>query len=154
MLAMLGALCWGEEVAETRHLKLTAGASEHRVQAGSRVSLTLEIELRPRMHVYAPDVEGGYIPIDWTMVESPAWVAGAVAYPPSKRLHLAAINETVPVYEGSFRLVRELTLDKSLKRGELTVEGSFRYQACDDSVCYRPETIPLRWTFLIAPPGS
>ena len=154
MLAMLGSLCWGQEVAETRHLKLTVRASEHRVKPGSRVTLSLEVELKPRMHVYAPEVEESYIPINWTMAESPAWVAGEVSYPSSKKLHLAAINETVPVYEGNFRLVRELTLDRSLKRGELTVEGSFRYQACDDTLCYRPETIPLRWTFFIAPPGS
>ena len=30
---------------------------------------------------------------------------------------------------------------------KLTVQGTFRYQACDDKECYPPQTIPLRWTF-------
>ena len=31
--------------------------------------------------------------------------------------------------------------------GELAVEGTLRYQACDARVCYPPETVPLKWTF-------
>lgn len=30
--------------------------------------------------------------------------------------------------------------------GKLTIEGTLKYQACDDKVCYPPETIPVRWT--------
>jgi len=32
-------------------------------------------------------------------------------------------------------------------QGELVLRGSFRYQACDDKVCYVPETVPVEWTF-------
>jgi len=31
--------------------------------------------------------------------------------------------------------------------GELVLKGSIRYQACDDRVCYPPETVPLEWHF-------
>jgi hypothetical protein len=31
--------------------------------------------------------------------------------------------------------------------GNLVVENSFRYQACDDSRCYIPEDVPLEWRF-------
>ena len=51
---------------EGKQLKLTAAASNAVVTVGQRVALTLDIELRPNMHVYAPGVER-YIPIDWTM---------------------------------------------------------------------------------------
>ena len=36
--------------------------------------------------------------------------------------------------------------------GELSVKGSFRYQACDDKVCYTPRTIPLEWRIRVNPP--
>ena len=51
---------------EGKQLKLTAAASNAIVTSGQRLALTLEIELKPGMHVYAPGVEG-YIPIDWTI---------------------------------------------------------------------------------------
>ena len=81
---------------------------------------------------------------------------GAVAFPKSEVLFLEAINEKVPVYKGKVRLVREITIgkDAALKplvspSGEFTVEGEFKYQACDDRVCYIPATIPLKWTFIL-----
>ena len=33
--------------------------------------------------------------------------------------------------------------------GTLTVEGSLRYQACDDTRCYIPETLPVTWTLKV-----
>jgi hypothetical protein len=32
-------------------------------------------------------------------------------------------------------------------KGELTLRGTLRYQACDDRMCYLPATVPLEWTF-------
>jgi len=33
----------------------------------------------------------------------------------------------------------------------MVLEGSLRYQACDDHECYIPETVPLKWTFSFEP---
>lgn len=69
-------------------------------------------------------------------------------------LRLDAINETVPVYRGQIRIVREITFAKEadLKplaspSGELIVKGSFRYQACDERTCYLPQDVPFEWLF-------
>jgi Disulphide bond corrector protein DsbC/AhpC/TSA family len=139
-----------------KQLKLEAGSSNLVVAAGQRVSLTLEIEMKPNMHVYAPGVEG-YIPIDWKMKESSAAAAHEVSYPASEKLHLAAIDETVPVYKEHFRLTRDITIGRDDKlrpaldgSGKFTVEGTLRYQACDDRVCYIPQELPLKWTFQYA----
>lgn len=141
---------------EGRQLKLTATASNSIVAAGQRVSLALDIELRPNMHVYAPGVEG-YIPIEWTMKQSDASMAHDVAYPASVKLHLAAIDETVPVYRDHFRLKRDITIAQDAKvrplldsSGKFTIEGTLRYQACDDRVCYIPQELPIKWTFQYA----
>ena len=137
---------------ETRHLRLSSSASADRVRSGQRIALTLDVELKPDMHVYAPGVKG-YIPIEWSMAPSEAIVAHAVVTPPSKRLHLPAIDETVSVYGGQFRLVRDITLGKDAKlkplldsSGNLTIEGTFRYQACDDRMCYVPQAVAVKWT--------
>jgi DsbC/DsbD-like thiol-disulfide interchange protein len=126
------------------------------VAAGQRVALALDIEMKPGMHVYAPGVEG-YIPIDWKMKESDSAVAREVSYPLSEKLHLAAIDETVPVYRGHFRLTRDITVGQDAKvralldgSGRFTVEGTLRYQACDDRVCYIPQELPVKWTFQYA----
>jgi hypothetical protein len=67
-------------------------------------------------------------------------------------VRLEAIKETAPVFEGAFRLMRDVTIarDAVLKPlldtdGNLTIEGALKYQACDEKLCYPPETIPVRW---------
>jgi DsbC/DsbD-like thiol-disulfide interchange protein len=141
---------------EGKQLKLEAGASTLLVAAGQRVSLTLDIEMKPNMHVYAPGVEG-YIPIDWKMKESDAAAAHEVSYPASEKLHLAAIDETVPVYRDHFQLTRDITIGQDAKvrprldsSGRFTVEGTLRYQACDDRVCYIPQELAVKWVLQYA----
>ncbi len=144
-----------KNVFENNQLKLTYFASDATLAPGHRTALVLEIDPKPKMHVYAPGVER-YIPIDWQMSESKAWIAFPAAYPASRKLNLPAIQETVPVYNSHIRIVRDLAVGldpettSSLSADRtLTVEGSFRYQACDDKQCFLPKTIPLKWTFQV-----
>jgi hypothetical protein len=37
-------------------------------------------------------------------------------------------------------------------RTTLTISGTFEYQACDDKVCFAPQSIPLNWTIGVKPP--
>ena len=149
----------GTEI-QAKHLKLRLSASNPSVYVGSRVMLMLDLALPPKMHVYAPDVKG-YLPVDWTMKESKGWLSLPATYPAAKRVELPAIGETVPVFEGNVRLRRDLVVGQTAELkavtepgGTITVEGSFRYQACDDKLCYIPETVPLKWTLPVAPLDS
>jgi hypothetical protein len=105
------------------------------------------------VHVYAPGFQG-YIPIEWKLEEGPAAKLHAFEYPASQMMHLQVIGETVPVYRDRIRINREITFgqEDALKPlvgagGDLTLKGSFRYQACDDRECYIPQTVPLAWHF-------
>ena len=144
--------------AETPHLKLSLLSSDAEARPGARLTLALEIELKPGMHVYAPGVEGGYIPIEWKLAESKGWKLHELSAPPSRKLNLPAIHETVPVYEGKFRMSRDLTVAQTQDLAplldperKLAIEGSFRYQACDEKECFPPRTIPLRFVFKVDP---
>jgi hypothetical protein len=68
---------------------------------------------------------------------------------------LYGVDEKVPNYTGTFRVGRQITfasqqvLAGAAPSGELTVKGQFRYQACNDRLCFPPETVPLTWKFLV-----
>lgn len=150
----------GAEI-QARHLTIRTSASNAGVYAGSRILLLLDLVLPPKMHVYAPGVQG-YIPIDWSMKESRGWMPLPALYPAARTLLLPAIGEKVPVYERNVRIARDLVVGQNAELksvvdpggATITLEGSFRYQACDDKVCYVPETVPLKWTFPVAPLDS
>ncbi|HEV3061781.1 MAG TPA: hypothetical protein VGY48_26250 [Vicinamibacterales bacterium] len=55
-------------------------------------------------------------------------------------------------------IVQDVTLDPSpevtaaLKDvTSLTIIGQFDYQACDDRVCFTPQSVPLSWTIGVKP---
>ena len=142
---------------ETDHLVVSSWASDEIVAGGQRVALVLDIDLKEKMHVYAPGVDG-YIPVEWKMEEVSGLVNYPPSYPESENLHLPAIDETVPVYQGSVRFLTDLKLgrEKDLQhlldeQGRLLVRGELRYQACDDKMCYLPQTIPLEWSLELEP---
>jgi hypothetical protein len=140
-----------------KHLSLSTSASTGSAHMGHHISLLVDVDLPARVHVYAPGVKG-YIPIDWKHTDTPAAKAAAVSFPAAKTMRLEAIQETVPVYQGHFRLTTEVTLgnDKDLaaaadKDGSITLQGTLRYQACDDEKCFLPENVPLAWTLHFEP---
>lgn len=136
-----------------KQLTATIGASNSAVAPGQRVALTVDVDLEPDMHVYAPGVEG-YIPIDWKMQDSDTAQVHAPVFPRAEKLYLQAIDETVPAFRSHFRLIRDITIPPEAKlqpavdpSGQFAVDGTLRYQACDDRVCYIPQSLPLKWTF-------
>lgn len=138
---------------EGKQLTLTATASNTVVAPGQTVVLALDIQLKPKMHVYAPGVEG-YIPIEWTMNQSDLATARKTVFPIPQTLRLEAINETVPAYSGHFRLTRDVNIAQAEKlqpalnsAGEFVLEGKLRYQACDDRICYIPQDMPVLFVF-------
>ena len=132
---------------EGKQLTAMLGASSATASPGQRISLTIDIDLNPGMHVYAPGVDG-YIPIEWKMQNSAAATVRPVMFPRSEKLYLKAIDETVPAYQNHFRLTRQIIVAPAGKTpGKLTVAGSLRYQACDDRVCYIPQQLQLVWNF-------
>ena len=68
------------------------------------------------------------------------------------------LNERVPVYQKPFSLLQEIVLEgtpqaQAALRGKetLTLRGNLEYQACDDKLCFNPQSVPLSWTLSLRP---
>ena len=142
------------------HLQLTLEQSDRSVIPGGRVSLIAEIELPPHVHVYSPGVQG-YKAIQLTLQGLPGIELQPVVYPSSKMLYLEAIQERVPVFEGKFRISQDLTVTPSRtadalrsvfsKERTISITGDLKYQACDQTVCYPPTSVAVKWQLEILP---
>ena len=129
------------------HASILPSPSEVNGAAGARLVLFVDVAPKPGIHVYAPGSKD-YIPITVKLNAQPEIKAGKVAYPKSELMTFA--DEKVPVFQKPFRLTQDVTLDKSAKPGSsVTVSGTVNYQACDDRVCYAPESSPVSWTVLV-----
>ncbi len=146
-----------ETVVRTDHLEMKYYSSRDTVRPNLRFTLISDFMLQEKMHVYSPEVQN-YIPIRFTIEPSPYYTVHPAEYPPSETLYLPAIQEIVPVFQGRYQVRQDITtlgtddLEAVLNGNhEIKIRGNFRYQACDDRICYLPKTIPLEWTLQVEP---
>jgi DsbC/DsbD-like thiol-disulfide interchange protein len=125
---------------ETRHLVLTMSTAS---AARNRVTLAVEVTPKPKMHVYAPE-QKDVIPLSLQIEPADGVRPGAAKLPKPEKYFFAPLNETQFVYSRPFRITHEVTLLHDL--APLTIKGTLRYQACDDAVCYVPQTVAISWT--------
>lgn len=139
---------------------LRTSLSNATASPGQRVTLVLDFEMREAMHAYAPGVTG-YRALALHLDPQPLVTAHDTVFPPARPYHFAPLDETVPVFEGRFRVTRDVTLAagrdpvlaEALKAPEpgFELRGTLEYQACSDRVCYPPAALPLAWAVKLAP---
>lgn len=146
----------GREIAAP-YIKLTLSQSDEVVVPGSRFTLAAEVALPPDTHVYAPGVKR-YKPVQMIMEASPDLRFLPLRYPNAKVLFLPAIDESVPVYEGSFRLLQDAVVStdrrfiSSVTQAKtITLKGTLFYQACDSEKCYLPQKSDVSWNVRVIP---
>ena len=117
----------------------------------------LDVRPAPRVHVYAPGVSD-YKPVRLTLDAQPGVILRAVQFPTSEDYFFKPLNEHVPVYQRPFRIVQDVVLDPSREGSaalkdvtSITIKGTFDYQACDDKICFAPQSIPLSWSIGVKP---
>lgn len=128
---------------ETPHLQAQARGPV-RVGADGRGTLTVVVTPRPKMHVYAADV-AGYVPFTLKVEPLASLTPGKVTYPTAETYVFPPTGETSRVYMKPFEVTQALTLTPDARKAlaaRRRVDGvtTLRYQACDDTVCYRVTT--------------
>jgi len=133
-------------------LELTSFATDSTVAPGTHFSLVLDVRPARGAHVYAPGVTG-YRPISLSVEAQPGLVMRGAQYPPAEDYHFKPLNEHVKVYQRTFRIVQDLVIDASAQAqaalkgaSSMTIKGVLSYQACDDKLCFTPQSVPLTWT--------
>ncbi|HKB10025.1 MAG TPA: protein-disulfide reductase DsbD domain-containing protein [Vicinamibacterales bacterium] len=128
------------------HATIVASPAEVSGKAGEKLALFVDVTPKPGMHVYAPG-NADYIPITVKLNPAAAIKAGKVAYPKSEVVTLA--DEKVSVFQKPFRLTQDVTLEKSAAGSTVAVTGTVNYQACDDRMCFPPESAPVTWNIAV-----
>ena len=142
----------GGEPVSTKHLTIATSASQQTVEPGARVALNIDIAPKPTMHVYAPGQEN-YIAVSLKLDEHADLKPATIQFPKPEKREVKELGETQLVYSKPFRIVQGVTVAKSPTPGPLIIKGTVRYQACDESICYAPITVPVTWTLTVKKPS-
>jgi DsbC/DsbD-like thiol-disulfide interchange protein len=111
------------------------------------VSLTIAATPMPGVHVYSPG-NAEYNAVAVTLMPVPGLTAGAPTYPPGETYFFAPLKQVVTVYSKPFVVTIPLTATaafaKSRPAGDtVELKGSVDYQACDDKICFPPQSLPF-----------
>ena len=146
-------------ITATRHLTLTASTSAAAVSPGAQFTLFLDVVPKPRMHVYARE-QKDVVSVSLHLQPNPNIRPGRIRFPPSQKYFFEPLNETQRVYRTAFRIAQDVSLAQTLlppyggPGATLTITGTFRYQACDDTICYLPQNVPMSWSIVTIQSGS
>ena len=136
------------EKVDSKFVTVTASISDTSLRPGQHTVLTLEVDVKPGLHVYAPGVSDDFIPVRWDAKDTASYALKAPAFPAPVKLKVGGDPEPVPVFQGKFRVTRAIVLSAKPEpdaSGDVAIANEFRYQACTDTVCYPPVTVPLAW---------
>jgi peroxiredoxin len=134
------------------HLAITTYPSDTTVAPGNVFSLVFDIKPAAGIHVYAPGATS-YRVIKFALAPQPAVRALSLKYPASQTYFFKPLKEHVPVFEKPFTLVQDVALEGTptavgqlRDKKTITIHGTLEYQACNDKICFNPDSIPLSWT--------
>jgi len=139
---------------KTEVLTATITLSSDRCFPGQELGIALEIRLEPSWHIYGKPLPGAYRATELSF-SGPLIDQLTLELPPATPKLMKALDEALPIYEGTVRAVGRLgikwsppmpapfllALGSTIEPGLHKIAGALRYQACSDTVCEAPEEI-------------
>ncbi len=130
----------GPRPAAKQHLVLLSDAVQ--VEAGKPQVVELRFRVDPGFHINSHNPhDETLIPTVLKLDAGDGVQAQDATYPAGTAFRLAVgAGQTLDVYQGEFRVLVKVVA----RKGEWSLTGGLRYQACDSAACFPPRTLPVR----------
>jgi thiol:disulfide interchange protein len=110
------------------------------LKPGAKAMAAVVLDVKDGFHAQSRTPTQDYlIRFDAKFDENPALTFGEVIYPPGKEESYPALGK-LSVYTGRVVVFVPFEVKPDAKPGDLKITGRLKYQVCDDSVCYAPES--------------
>jgi DsbC/DsbD-like thiol-disulfide interchange protein len=128
-------------------ISVAASVTKASVTPGQSVDLTLDVTPVPGVHVYAPG-NPKYIAVAITTTPLAGIHVDPAVFPSAEDLFFAPLSEAVKVYSKPFTVRVPIHVEATIRKGAVwpgpvTLAGTVDYQACDDRVCFPPQSAPF-----------
>ena len=131
----------------TAHLQVAWHASPPTLTPGRPATVVVEVTPAAGMRVYAPG-QLDYTAVSVTFDPAPPATFGDPKLPRPVEHVFGPTGERSLVYDRPFRIEVPVSVARPGKGAPalpaaLTLKGTFAYQACDDTLCYKPVRLPV-----------
>ena len=106
--------------------------------------VAIVIDVAEHWHINAnPANAEGLIPTTLTLPSTASVVIDRIVYPKGATTKVSWSDGPVSLYTGHTIIFAEGHVNAAAQPGPVKLEGSLRYQACNDQVCIAPKTVPV-----------
>ena len=135
--------------------ELTPLVSTDGVAAGTIGRVALAVKLPPGAHVNSNKPRESFLIPTTVTVDAPGGVSvSEVVFPTPGDLAQQGATQPLSVFEQEFAIGFALSIAADVKTGDLAVPVRMRYQACDEKMCYLPQSATSTWTLRIVQPAT
>ncbi|MEW5744403.1 MAG: cytochrome c biogenesis protein CcdA [Nitrospirota bacterium] len=125
------------------------------IAAGSPFTLALQVRLKQGWHVNSNTPSGAFsIPSELVLDAVPGIGIERIVFPPHVVKQLTKTGEKSELFEGTFYVAIHGRADAGLQPGNYAVNGSFRYQGCNEVTCLPPAEKTVAFTLQVVPAGA
>ena len=149
---MIAALLTTAQVTPAPQVTLTPFVESGSVHAGTAVRLVLEVKIGEGLHIQSNHpYQDSQIPAVLTLDLPEGAVQTEVVFPKSTDFVIAGLKDPTAVFGGTILVGAQISFPKNAALGSVTIPGHFRYQACNDVLCFQPKTADTSWTLQVVP---
>lgn len=144
-LVLLAPLAGNAQLAtQPGEAKVATFLSVDKLTSNARFRVAVVVDVAEHWHINAnPANVEGLIPSTLTF-QPPAFVViDRIVYAKGTNTKVSWADEPVALYTGRAIIFAEGHVSADANPGPLKLEGTLRYQACNDSVCLAPKNIPV-----------
>jgi hypothetical protein len=117
------------------------------LRAGSSANVDIDFRVRQDFHINSHTPKQEYLIPTLLKLNPTQQVAIAdVKYPAGEEMSFAfSPNDKLSVYSGDFRVTAVLKAPANVPPGNYAVKGELKFQACDRTACYPPNSLPVQF---------
>jgi len=119
-------------------------------KAGAVLALALQVRLPKDVHVQANKPrDPSLIPTVLTLTPPAGVTIDSITYPEPSELAQKDRKETLAVLGPEFTIEIKASVAGTVAAGDLKIPAVFRYQACNDAVCFAPTRENTEWSVML-----
>jgi hypothetical protein len=114
-----------------------------KAKKGTEATVTLKAILPPGFHANSNTPTDAYlIPLTLKWTGGPL-EAGAIVYPKANLEKYSFSDKPLSVVTGEFSITTSFKVPAGVAAGPAAQNGTLKYQACNDRMCFPPKTLPV-----------
>jgi DsbC/DsbD-like thiol-disulfide interchange protein len=134
-------------VVDAGEVKARIALADVHASSGQRLGVAVDFDIAPGWHVYGKPLPEEYTPTA-IVFDNDLVARQNLDFPKPTPVKFELLGETLPVYQGRFKVVGDIFLRQKLAPGEHQLGATLSFQECNDNLCKMPQQvrfeIPLR----------